>query len=364
MGDFFVKENLAGLKREDFQATVDGKQVDLFILKNKKGAEIAATNYAGALLSVMMPDKNGKMASTVMGHDSLDHVINSPEAFLSVLIGRYGNRVGNAKFTLDGKEYQLTVNDNMNSLHGGPTGFHKRVWDATQTDQQTLKLHYLSVDGEEGFPGNLDVNVTYRLTDDNEFVIEYEATTDKKTILCLTHHAFFNLSGREAGKPAKSVLGYELTMNCDYYLPIDAVAIPYGTIDAVEGTPLDFRTPHVIGDRIDQGIQLQNGQGYDHCWVINKREPGEMALAVKCKDPESGRTLEVYTTEPAVQCYTGNFCNGFECAEGSTLPRRCAICFEPEHFPDSPNKAHYPTSVLNPGEVYTQTSVYRFGVEE
>jgi len=361
MSDFFVKDNLAGLKREDFQATVDGKKVDLYILKNKRGSEIAVTNYAGALCAVMMPDRAGKMESVVWGHDSLQHVIDSQEIYLSVLIGRYGNRIANGKFTLDGKEYTLAINNDPNSLHGGPTGFHRRIFDAEQTDAQTLNLHYLCKDGEEGFPGNLDVNVTYRLTDDNELAIEYEATTDKKTVVCLTNHAYFTLNGMK--KNPLTVLDYQMTINADHYIPIDNTAIPLGTIDKVEGTPFDFRTPHRVGDRIEEGIQTKNGNGYDHCWVLNKRYPGELSFAVKCVDPASGRSLECYTTEPGVQCYSGNWCSGSTCAHGSTLPKRCAICFEAEHFPDSPNRPYFPSTVLNPGEVYTQTTIYRFGVE-
>ena len=361
MSDFFVKDNLAGLKREDFQATVQGKKVDLYILKNKRGSEIAVTNFAGALCAVMMPDRGGKMESVVWGHDSLQHVMDSEEIYLSVLIGRYGNRIANGKFTLDGKQYTLAINNDPNSLHGGPTGFHKRIFDAEQTDAQTIKLHYLCKDGEEGFPGNLDVNVTYRLTDENELVIEYEATTDKKTVVCLTNHAYFTLNGMK--KNPLTVLDYQMTINADHYIPIDNTAIPLGTIDEVEGTPFDFRTPHRVGDRIEEGIQTKNGNGYDHCWVLNKREPGELSFAVKCVDPASGRSLECYTTEPGVQCYSGNWCSGSTCAHGSTLPKRCAICFEAEHFPDSPNRPYFPSTVLNPGEVYTQTTIYRFGVE-
>ena len=257
MSDYFVKDNLAGLKREDFQATVQGKKTDLYILRNKKGAEIAVTNFAGALCAIMMPDRNGKMESVVWGHDSIQHVMDSEETFLSVLIGRYGNRIANGKFTLDGKQYTLAINNDPNSLHGGPTGFHKRVFDAEQTDAQTIKLHYLCKDGEEGFPGNLDVNVTYRLTDDNELAIEYEATTDKKTVVCLTQHAYFTLNGMK--KNPLTVLDYDMTINADHYIPIDNTAIPLGTIDKVEGTPFDFRTPHKVGERIEQGQQTKNG---------------------------------------------------------------------------------------------------------
>ncbi len=361
MNSFYVENNLSGLKREDFQGTIQGKKTDLYILKNKNGCEIAATNFAGALLSVMMPDREGKMASVVMGHDSLENVMNSKEEFLSTLIGRYGNRIAAGKFTLDGKQYSVALNNGVNHLHGGPTGFHKRVWDAEQLDQQTLKLHYTAADGEEGFPGTLNIDVTYKLTDSNEFVIEYEATTDKKTILNLTQHAYFNLNGMRKDTP--SVLDYELTLNADHYIPIDETAIPLGTIDSVEGTAFDFRTPHKVGERIEGSQQTANGNGYDHCWVLNKREPGELSFAAKCYDAESGRFLECYTTEPGVQVYSGNYCSGSTCAHGSTLPKRCAICFEAQHFPDSPNRPYFPSTVLNPGEVYTQTTIYRFGVE-
>jgi aldose 1-epimerase len=361
MNSFYVENNLSGLKREDFQGTIQGKETDLYILKNKNGCEIAVTNFAGALLSIMMPDREGKMASVVMGHDSLENVMNSKEEFLSTLIGRYGNRIAAGKFTLDGKQYSVALNNGVNHLHGGPTGFHKRVWDAEQLDQQTLKLHYTAADGEEGFPGTLNIDVTYKLTDSNEFVIEYEATTDKKTILNLTQHAYFNLNGMRKDTP--SVLDYELTLNADHYIPIDETAIPLGTIDSVEGTAFDFRTPHKVGERIEGSQQTANGNGYDHCWVLNKREPGELSFAAKCYDAESGRFLECYTTEPGVQVYSGNYCSGSTCAHGSTLPKRCAICFEAQHFPDSPNRPYFPSTVLNPGEVYTQTTIYRFGVE-
>ena len=361
MNSFYVENNLSGLKREDFQGTIQGKATDLYILKNKNGCEIAATNFAGALLSIMMPDREGKMASVVMGHDSLENVMNSKEEFLSTLIGRYGNRIAAGKFTLDGKQYSVALNNGVNHLHGGPTGFHKRVWDAEQLDQQTLKLHYTAADGEEGFPGTLNIDVTYKLTDSNEFVIEYEATTDKKTILNLTQHAYFNLNGMRKDTP--SVLDYELTLNADHYIPIDETAIPLGSIDSVEGTAFDFRTPHKVGERIEGSQQTANGNGYDHCWVLNKREPGELSFAAKCYDAESGRFLECYTTEPGVQVYSGNYCSGSTCAHGSTLPKRCAICFEAQHFPDSPNRPYFPSTVLNPGEVYTQTTIYRFGVE-
>ena len=334
-------ENLCGLKRTDFQKTVDGKQTDLFILKNENGVEIAVTNYGGAVLAIMAPDKNGKFANVIQGHDSIDHVIISHEPFLSTLIGRYGNRIANGKFLLDGQEYSLTINNGPNSLHGGPTGFHARVWDAEQVTPQSLKLHYLSADGEEGFPGNLDVTVVYTLSNQNEFIITYSAVTDKTTLVNLTHHGFFSLSG------------------------IANVSIPTGEIAKVEGTPMDFRTPHAVGSRInDKFEQLEFGAGYDHCYVLNKREQGTLSFAAKCVEPESGRSMEVYTTEPGVQVYTANWHNGFEGAHGATFPARSAICFEAQHFPDTPNKGHFPSCVLKPEEVYQQITIYKFGVEK
>ncbi|MBQ4520114.1 MAG: galactose mutarotase [Bacteroidaceae bacterium] len=361
--EYFVENNLSGLKREDFQKEIAGKKTDLFILKNKCGNEVALTNYGGALLSIMVPDKNGKHANVVQGHDSIDHVVNSHEPFLSTLIGRYGNRIAGGKFNLDGKEYQLAVNNGPNHLHGGPTGYHARVWDAEQTDAQTVVMNYLSADGEEGFPGNLQMTVTFTFTDENELIIDYKGTTDKKTIVNMTHHGFFSLSG--LANPTATVDNNIVTINADWYTPVDEVSIPTGEIAPVEGTPMDFRTPHTVGSRIDEKFQqLIYGVGYDHCYVLNKKEPGELTFAAKCVEPISGRVMEVYTTEPGVQVYTANWHNGFEGAHGATFPARSAICFEAQHFPDTPNKGHFPSVVLNPGETYTQRTIYKFGVEK
>ncbi|MGP1435326.1 MAG: aldose epimerase family protein [Phocaeicola sp.] len=357
------KEYLCGLKRADFQKTVQGKQTDLFVLKNKNGAELAVTNYGGAVAALMMPDKNGQFANVIQGHDSIDHVINSHEPFLSTLVGRYGNRIEKGKFLLNGKEYQLAINNGPNHLHGGPTGFHARVWDAEQTNEQTLKLHYVSADGEEGFPGKLEVHVEYQLSDDNEFIIKYSATTDKKTICNMTHHGFYSLSGLD--NPTATIDNNIVTINADYYLPIDNTSIPFGDVAKVEGTPFDFRTPHVVGCRIDDKIQqIEFGAGYDHCFVLNKREAGSLTFAAKCVEPNSGRVMEVYTTEPGVQVYTSNWHNGFAGWHGTTFPRRSAICFEAQHFPDTPNKGHFPSCVLNPGEEYKQTTIYKFSIEK
>ncbi len=360
---FYREDNLSGLKRTDFQKTVQGKETDLFILSNNNGAEVAVTNYGGAILAIMVPDKNGNLGNVIQGHDTIDKVINSPEPFLSTLIGRYGNRICKGKFSLDGKEYTLAINNGPNSLHGGPTGFHARVWDAEQTSKNSVVLTYLSADGEEGFPGNLNVKVVYTLSDSNELIIEYKATTDKRTLVNLTHHAFFSLSG--LANPTQSVENNILTINADYYTPMDEVSITTGEILKVADTPMDFRTPHVVGSRINEPFQqLVYGAGYDHCYVLNKPEAGALSFAVKCVEPVSGRSLEMYTTEPGVQLYTSNWLNGFSGWHGATFPARSAICFEAQHFPDTPNKAHFPSAILNPGETYHQVTVYKFGVEK
>lgn len=356
------KELLCGLNPADFEGTVEGKAVHLYILKNKKGAEAAICNYGGVMPALMMPDKNGHYASVVLGHDSLQHVIDSPECYLGTLIGRYGNRIANAEFELDGKIYKLAVNNGPNSLHGGTVGYNKRAWDAEQTDEHSVKLSLVSPDGEENFPGTLNIEVVYTLTDDNELRLDYKATTDKKTIINLTNHAFFNLAG--IGTPTPSVYNHVLSMNADLYLPIDENSIPYGTLAEVEGTPFDFRTPHTIGERIDnKDCQLKNGAGYDHCFAIRQREFGSLTFAAECVDPNSGRCMKVYTTEPGVQLYTGNWLNGFEGAHKATFPARTALCFEAQRFPDTPNKGYYPSCILKPGEIYTQTTIYAFSVK-
>ena len=371
-----TESNLSGLDRKDFQKNINSRKTDLYILKNAQGMEVAVTNYGCAILSIMVPDKNGKFANVILGHDSIEHVINSPEPFLSTTIGRYGNRIANGKFTLYGEEHLLTVNNGPNSLHGGPTGFHARVWDAVQPNESTVIFNYTSADGEEGFPGTLEVEMTYRLEDEaNALVIEYRVTTDKATVVNLTNHGFFNLAG--ISNPSPTVLNNILTINADFYVPIDEVSIPTGEILKVENTPMDFRTPHAIGERIDDKFQqLVNGTGYDHCYilpmgnvpyweyVLNKAESGELSLAATCTEPVSGRTMEVYTTENGLQLYTGNWLGGFTGAHGATFPARSAVCFEAQCFPDTPNKAHFPSAVLLPGDEYQQITIYKFGVQE
>lgn len=355
--------NLSGLNPKDFQTEIDGKKTDLYILKNQNGYEVAVTNYGGSLVAIMVPDKDGQVANVIQGHDNIQDAIDSPEPFLSTLVGRYGNRIAKGKFTLEGKEYSLSINNGPNHLHGGPTGFHARVWDAEQLSENSLKLHYLSADGEEGFPGNLDMTVVYTFTDENELVIDYTGTTDKTTVVNMTNHGFFSLTG--IANPTPTIEDLECEINADYYVPIDDTSIPTGEIESVKGTPFDFTTPHAVGERIDADhIQTKRGAGYDHCFVLNKKQPGELTFAARVVEPKSGRMMEVYTTEPGVQVYTDNWADGYKGQHGATFPRRSAICFEAQHFPDSPNHPYFPSVVLKPGEVYTQKTIYKFGVRK
>lgn len=357
------KETLSGLRREDFQKVVGGKEVDLYILRNNNGYEVAVTNYGGAVVAIMVPDREGKVANVIQGHDNIEDCINSPEPFLSTLIGRYGNRICKGKFNLNGKTYNLAVNNGENHLHGGPTGYHARVWDAEKVGEQTLVLRYVSAYYEEGFPGELTMTVRYTWTDDNELVIDYRGTTNKKTIVNMTHHGFFSLQG--IANPTPAVDNQVVEINADFYLPIDANSIPTGEIRKVEGTPMDFRTAKAVGKDIDAADeQIKNGSGYDHCFVLNKQEVGELTFAARVTEPTSGRVMEVYTTEPGMQFYTDNWADGYKGQQGATFPRRSALCFEAQHFPDSPNRPYFPSVVLVPSEVYTQKTVYKFDVAE
>lgn len=356
-------QTICGLRREDFQTTVNGKKTDLFILKNSEGNEVAITNYGGAIVAIMVPDKNGVRANVIQGHDNIQDVINSPEPYLSTLIGRYGNRICKGRFQLHGKEYQLPINNGPNCLHGGKKGFNAKVWDALQMNDQTLVLKYVSPYGEEGFSGEVRVTVIYQFNNDNELNIEYMATTNKKTIINLTNHGFFSLAG--IANPTPTIDDIECQINADYYLPIDTTSIPTGEIRLVKDTPFDFRTAKPLGQDIDSdNEQIKIGHGYDHCYVLNKKEEGELSFAAKIKDPKSGRTMEVFTTEPGVQLYTDNWADGYKGQNGATFPRRSAVCFECQHFPDTPNHPYFPSVVLNPGQEYRQRTFYRFGVEK
>lgn len=356
-------ENICGLRRENFQSKINGKDTDLYILRNSEGNEVAITNYGGSLVAIMVPDRDGNRANVIQGHDNIEDCVNSPEPYLSTLIGRYGNRICKGKFQLHGKEYQLPINNGPNSLHGGKKGFNAKVWDALQMNDHTLVLKYVSPYGEEGFSGEMKTTVVYTFTDDNELVIEYMATTNKKTIVNLTSHGFFSLAG--IANPTPTIENLECEINADFYIPIDETSIPTGEIRRVEGTPFDFRKPKTLGQDIDaDNEQIKNGAGYDHCFVLNKKEEGELSFAARIKEPVSGRVMEVYTTEPGVQVYTDNWADGYKGQNGATFPRRSAICFEAQHFPDSPNRPYFPSVVLRPGEQYTQKTVYRFAVDK
>ena len=355
--------NLCGLNRKDFQTTINGKKTDLYILKNRKGYEVAISNYGGAICAIMVPDKEGKVANVIQGFDSIQALVETDEIYRSTLIGRYGNRICKGKFTLNGKDYQLATNDGPNHLHGGKKGFNVRVWDARQMGPRSLALNYTSPYGEEGFSGEMKLTVEFTFTDANELVIEYLATTNKKTIVCLTHHAFFSLAG--IANPTPTIENQICQINADFYLPIDNTSIPTGEILKVQGTPFDFTSPKPFGQDIEaDNEQIKNGSGYDHNYVLNKKEEGEMSFAARIKDPVSCRTMEVYTTEPGLQMYTGNFLAGIKGQHGATFPRRSAVCFEAQKFPDTPNHPYFPSCRLNPGETYTQQTIYKFGVEK
>lgn len=352
---------LSGLMKSEFVSEVDGKPTALYVMTNKNGAEACLTNWGGRIVSVMVPDKNGKMTDVVLGYDNIGQYVAHPDNNYGGLIGRYGNRIAQGKFTLDGVEYELPHNDNGHCLHGGPKGYHAVVWDAKQINDQTVELSRVSPDGEAGFPGNLNVKVTYTLTDDNAVDIQYEATTDKPTVVNLTNHSYFNLSG----VPGSQILDHEVMINADQYTPVDELLIPTSSIDPVEGTPLDFRRPTAVGARIDEAFdQLVKGRGYDLNWVLNTQ--GDIkAVAAKAYSPVSGIALEVYTDEPGVQFYTGNFMPGDDKGKhGVVYPHRGALCLETQHYPDSPNQSAFPGVVLRPGETYTSHCIYKFVVEK
>lgn len=310
----------------------------------------------------MVPNRDGEFVDVVTGHNTIDEYLTSEEPYFGAICGRYGNRIAKGKFILDGILYdKLAINNGPNSLHGGIKGFNSVVWDLKQIDQQTVELKYTSIDGEEGFPGNLNTTVTYHLSNDNEVIITYQATTDKPTILNLTNHSYFNLSGQ--GNP--SVYNHSLMINADYYLPTDETAIPYGPKEKVEGTPMDFRTPHEVGERIDEEFEaLKFGKGYDHTYILNKRNENELSFCARCSSPITGIVMECYTTEPGVQLYTGNWMTGnFVGKNGQRYPARAALCLETQHFPNSPNNPDYPSVTLRPDDTFRSQTIYKFSVE-
>jgi aldose 1-epimerase len=348
-------------EKRSFGKTEDGQPIDLYILTNKKGMEAAITNYGGTLVSLKVPDRNGKPGDIVLGYDGLIGYEND-KAYFGATIGRYGNRIAHGKFTLAGKEYTLAKNDGENHLHGGTKGFNKRVWtarDVSAAAGQALELTYLSKDGEEGYPGNLSVKVVYTLpANSNELRIAYSATTDKETVVNLTNHSYFNL----AGQGDADILQHELTLRASRFTPVDPTLIPTGELRPVQGTPFDFTKPTAIGARINQDDQqMKFGRGYDHNWVLDGPMTSSPRLAARAYDPQSGRVLEVLTTEPGIQFYSGNFLDGtIKGKEGKVYKHRYGFCLETQHFPDSPNHANFPSTVVKPGQRYATTTIYRF----
>ncbi len=354
-----AKKGQPHLKKQLYGKMPDGTPVDLYLLTNANGMEAHLAAYGGALVSLTAPDRHGKFADVVLGMDTLDGC-RSQTAFLGALIGRYGNRIGGAKFTLEGKTYRLPANDGPNTLHGGPAGFDKRVWQAREVasaEGPAVEFTYFSQDGEEGFPGTLTAKVVYTLTNKNELKIDYTATTDKPTVVNLTNHSYFNLKGAGEG----NILDHDVTIYASRFTPVDATLIPTGELRAVKGTPFDFTKSTAIGARIDSADQqLKIAGGYDHNWVLDKTGAG-LSKAAEVYEPRTGRVLQVWTTEPAMQFYTGNFLDGTIHGKGGKVyPRRGAFCMETQHYPDSPNHPAFPSTELKPGATYHTTTVYGF----
>jgi len=354
-----TEKTLSGLTSCHFEKEINGKKNNLFVMKNTNGMEVCVINFGARIVSIMVPDKNGEMRDVVLGFDNIDDFLTEKSDF-GATIGRYGNRIAKGKFTLNEIEYQLPQNNGENTLHGGPTGFQYQMFDIKQIDSQTLECTYFSPDGDNGFPGNLNVKITYKLTDDNAIDIFYNAQTDKETVINLTNHSYFNLSGNAANP----ITDHILYLNCDQYTPTDAALIPTGEILSVKGTPMDFTTATIIGERInDTSYQaIEFGNGYDHNWIFNN--PSIETLACKAICPTTGISLEVYTNEPAVQFYSGNFLDGTQTGKkGVVYQQRAAFCLETQHYPDSPNQDHFPSTILKPEEEYCSRCIYKFGIE-
>lgn len=347
---------------EAYKQNIDGKSTNLFILKNKNNMQAAVTNYGGRLVSLLVPDAANNLVDVVVGFDSLQQFKASTEPYFGATIGRYGNRIAKGKFTLDGNEYILFTNNGPNTLHGGKKGFQDVVWDAQPVGDSSLVLTYLSKDMEEGYPGNLSVKVTYTVTAANELKIDYEATTDKKTVVNLTNHAFYNLNGQGSG----TINNHTLRINADLYTPVDSTLIPLGKNDSVANTPFDFRTATTIGSRVDaDDVQLKNGKGYDHNFVLNKPTAAGVNHAATVVADKTGIVMDVFTLEPGLQFYGGNFMQSKNSIKGGGKDDfRTAFCLETQHFPDSPNQPSFPSTVLEPGQQYKTSSVYKFSVKK
>ena len=346
-------------REESFKGLHNGKPTGLYTLKNKNGLVAQVTNYGAILVSIFVPDRKGNFTDIVQGYDNIADYINGNGPYMGAVCGRCANRIAGGKFTLLGKKYTLAVNNGPNHLHGGIKGFNKVVWHVLNISESVIKLEYFSVDGEEGYPGNLRVSVTYTLTDENELRLDYHATTDKPTVVNLAGHSYFNLAGEGSG----SVYDQELMINGDFFTPTDETNIPTGEILSVKGTPMDFTKPKKIGSEIDKDDeQMKFGAGYDHNWVLNHRN-GTLALAAVAHDALSGRVMEVHTTQPGLQLYTANWINGEKGKGGKKYGRRWAFCLETQHFADAINEPHFPTTILNPGEEYKHICIYKFLVK-
>lgn len=341
--------------KERFQDTIDGKNVDLFVIRNEK-AEVAITNYGARIVSYLVTDREGRKTDIVVGFDSLEGYLGAEERYYGAVVGRYANRIAKGRFSLDGKEYTLATNNAPNHLHGGKKGYQDVVWEVAEVTPESLTLKYFSPDGEEGYPGNMDITIKYTLSGD-DLVMDFEATTDKTTVFNITNHAYFNLNGQGSG----TIVDHQLMINADHYTPIDETSIPLGQIAPVEGTPFDFRKPVAIGARIDQEDgQLKNGTGYDHNFVLNSKGDQQLILAARAVGDKSGIVLEVLTTEPGIQLYTGNFMKAHHHIKyGFRDERRAAFCLETQHFPDSPNQPKFPSTVLKPGERFRSQTIFR-----
>lgn len=356
------KSDSVSIEKKEYGTTSTGQKVAIYTLKNQKGMEVNIITYGGIITSLKVPNKAGVSEDVVIGFNNLEQYTKA-NPYFGALIGRYGNRIAKGKFTLDGKEYSLAINNTPNALHGGPEGFHRVIWTAEEAkggDVATLKLKYLSQDGEEGYPGNLTVFVTYTLKNDNSLDVLYEATTDKKTVLNLTQHSYFNLSA-DFKKP---ILDHEITIDADKLVPVAATLIPIGKLTDVTNTPFDFRKPKTIGKEIEvKDEQLKNGLGYDHCWALNNQGKGDR-FAASAYEPTSGRFLEVYTDQPGIQFYSGNFLDGtLPMRSSGTYAHRTGFCLETQHYPDSPNQKDFPTTVLNPGENYKTKTTFKFSIK-
>lgn len=350
------------MKKNILNTTINNKMLRLFTLKNRNGVKVEITNFGGKVVSIQVPDKHGDFDDIVLGYDNVEGYING-NPYFGALVGRCANRISGGKFTLEGIDYQLAQNIGENHLHGGIKGFNDVVWDAKQLEingGQAIELTYLSKDGEENYPGNLSVKVTYSLSENNELKIDYLASTDKTTIVNLTHHSFFNLAGEGNG----DVLNHEILINADAFTVTDKDSIPTGEIRSVKATPMDFRKAKTIGKDIEADYeQLIWGNGFDHNWVLNKNTK-ELSFAASAYEPNSGRFMEVWTDQPGMQLYTGNYLDGSDIGKGGkAYHRRTAFCFETQHFPDTPNHPEFPSTILNPGEAYKQTCIYKFSVK-